>query len=53
MSQTMKEPLQSSSQAAICYQSNHSKVQATPLTALLKDTTSEITGLFSTLSLFT
>jgi len=35
-----------SSQAATCYyQSNHSLVEAIPLSALLKDTTSELTGL--------
>jgi len=39
--------LWSSSQAAIrYYQSNHSKVQAIPLSALPKDTTSELAGLF-------
>jgi len=37
----------SSSQAVSCYkQSNHSKVEAIPLSALPKDTTSEIAGLF-------
>jgi len=38
----------SSNQAATCYyQSNHSKVEAIPLSALPKDTTSELAGLFS------
>jgi len=33
--------------AAICYYlSNHSRVEAVPLRALLKDTTSELTGIF-------
>jgi len=37
----------SSSQAATCYyQSNHSKVEAISLSALPKDTTSELAGLF-------
>jgi len=40
------------SQAATCYyQSNHSKMEAIPLSALPKDTASELTGLFSTLPL--
>jgi len=37
-----------SSQAATCYyhsNSNHSKAEATPLSALLKETTSELAGL--------
>jgi len=47
---TAKWPFRSSSQAATCYYlSNHSKVEAIPLTALPKDTTSEFVGLFSTL----
>jgi len=37
----------SSSQAATCYfKSNHSKVEAIPLSALLKDTTSELACLY-------
>jgi len=37
-----------SSQAVTCYyQSNHSKVEAIPLSALLKDTTSELADLSS------
>jgi len=44
--ETAKWPLRSSSQAATCYyQSNHSKVEAIPLSALPKDTTSELAGL--------
>jgi len=45
--ETAKGPLRSSSQAAICYyQSNHSKVEEIPLSALPKDTTiSELAGL--------
>jgi len=40
-------PFRSSSQAATCYyQSNHSKVEAIMLSALPKDTTSELAGLF-------
>jgi len=39
-------PFQSSSQAASCYyQSNHLKVEAIPLSAFPKDTTSELAGL--------
>jgi len=46
--ETAKKPFRSSSQAATCYnQSNHSKVEAIPLTALPKDTTSELVGLYS------
>jgi len=38
--------LRSSSQATTCYyQSNHSKVEAFPLSALPKDTTSKLAGL--------
>jgi len=33
------------------YQFNHSKVEAIPLNALPKDTTSELAGFFSTLTL--
>jgi len=41
--ETAKEPFRSSSQAATCYyQANHSKVEAIPLSALPKDTTSEL-----------
>jgi len=42
----------SSSQAATCcyYQSNHSKVEAITLSALPKDTTSELAGLSPHLS---
>jgi len=41
--ETAKWPFPSSSQAAICYhQSNHSKVDAIPLNALPKNTTSEL-----------
>jgi len=41
-------PFRSSSQAATCYyHSNHSKVEGIPLSALLKDTTSELAGLAS------
>jgi len=32
---------------SVYYQSNHSKVEAIPLSALLKDTTSELAGLAS------
>jgi len=42
------EAFRSSSQAATCYywyQSNQSKVEAIPLSALPKDTTSELAGL--------
>jgi len=46
--ETAKWPLRSSSQAATRYhQSNHSKVEAIPLSALPKDTTSELAGLIS------
>jgi len=39
-------PFRSSSQAATCYyQFNHSKVEAIPVSALPKDTTSELAGL--------
>jgi len=39
--ETAKGPFRSSGQAATCYyQSNHSKVEAIPLSALPKDTTS-------------
>jgi len=49
---TAKETLWFSSQAATCqYQFNHSKVYAILLSALSKDTTGELAGLFSTLSL--
>jgi len=42
--ETEKEPSRSSSQAATCYnQSNHSKVEAIPLSTLpIKDTTSDL-----------
>jgi len=41
-----KRPFRSSSQATTCYnQSNHSKVEANPLSTLPKDTTSELAGL--------
>jgi len=44
--ETAKWPLRSSSQAATCYyQSNHLKVKAIPLSAFLKDTSSELAGL--------
>jgi len=40
--ETAKEPFPSSSQAANCYyQSTYSKIEAIPLSTLLKDTTSE------------
>jgi len=43
---TAKKPFWSSSQAATCYyQSNHSKVEAIPLSSLPKDTTSKLAGL--------
>jgi len=46
--ETAKGPFQSSSQAATCYyQSNHSKVEAIPLSVLPKDTTSKLAGLSS------
>jgi len=45
---TAKEHVWSSSQAATCYyQSNDSKLEAIRLSVLLKDTTSELTGLSS------
>jgi len=45
--ETAKGPFWSSSQAATCYyQSNHSKVEAIPLSALPKDTTSELASLY-------
>jgi len=41
--ETAKRPFRSSSQAATCYyQSNHSKVESIPLSAVPKDTTSEL-----------
>jgi len=41
--ETAKGPFRSSSQAATCYyQSNYSKVEPIPLSALSKDTTSEL-----------
>jgi len=44
--ETAKGPLRSSNQAATCYYlSNHSKVEAIPLSALPKETTSELAGL--------
>jgi len=44
--ETAKGPFRSSSQAATCYyQSNHSKVEEIPLSALPKDTISELAGL--------
>jgi len=46
--ETAKWSLRSSSQATNCYyQSNQSKVETIPLSALPKDTTSELAGLFS------
>jgi len=45
--ETAKWPFRFSSQAATCYyryQSNHSKVEAIPLSALPKDTTSELSS---------
>jgi len=40
------EPFRSLNQAATCYyQSNHSKVEVIPLSALHKDTTSELAGI--------
>jgi len=43
---TAKGPFQSLSQAATgYYQSNHSKVEAIPISALRKDTTSKLAGL--------
>jgi len=45
--ETAKRPFWSSSQAATCYyQSNDSKVEAIPFSALPKGTTSELAGLF-------
>jgi len=42
-------PFQSSCQDATCYyQSNHSKAEAIQLSALHKETTSELAGMFST-----
>jgi len=44
--ETAKRPFRFSSQAVTCYyQSNHAKVEAIPLSALPKDTTSELAGL--------
>jgi len=44
--ETAKGPFRSSSQAVTCnYQSNHLKVETIPLSALPKDTTSELAGL--------
>jgi len=44
--ETAKGPFRSSIQAATCYyHSNHSKVEAITLSALSKDTTSELAGL--------
>jgi len=44
--ETVNWPFRSSSQAATCYyQSNHSKVEAIPLSALHNDTASELAGL--------
>jgi len=49
--ETAKGSFRSSSQAATCYpyyyQSNHSKVEAISLSALPKDTASELAGLAS------
>jgi len=46
--ETAEIPFRSSSQAATCYyQSNHSEVEAIPLSTLPKDTTSEPVGLSS------
>jgi len=45
--QSSSRPLRSSSQAATCYyQSNHSKVEVIPSSALPKDTTSESPSLY-------
>jgi len=44
--ETAKGPFRFLSQAVTCYfQSNHSKVEAIPLSALTKNTTSELAGL--------
>jgi len=44
--ETAKVPFRSSSQAATCYyQSNHSMVEAIPVNAWPRDTTSELAGL--------
>jgi len=44
--ETAKGPFRSSSQTSTCYyQSNHSKLEAIPLSALPKDTTGELAGL--------
>jgi len=44
--ETAKKPFWSSSQASTCYyQSNHSKVKVISLSALPKDTTSELAGI--------
>jgi len=46
--ETVKWPFRSWSQAATCYyQSNHLKLEAIPLSALPKDTTSELADLLS------
>jgi len=46
--ETAKRPFRSSSRAATYYyQSNHLKIEAIPLNALPKDTTSELAGLSS------
>jgi len=46
--ETVKRPFRTASQATTCYyQSNHSNVEATPLSACPKDTTSEISSLSS------
>jgi len=46
--ETAKELFRPSSQAVTCYhQSNHSKVEAIPLSAMPKDITSELAGLSS------
>jgi len=51
--ETAKGPFQFLNQAATCYyQSNHSKVEAISLSALLKDTTSELASLSPTLKPF-
>jgi len=51
--ETAKGSFRSWSQATTCYyQSNHSKVEAILLSALTKDTTSELAGLSSHYSFF-
>jgi len=51
--ETAKRPLWFSSEAVTCYfQSNHAKVETIPLSALPKDTTSELAQLTFTLFIF-